>query len=624
VFGVYVHDLRDADACCGGKAVGLARLIRAGLPVPDGFVVDDRAFRQVVGAAGEPLDAIGHALAHAEQRIADAEIPDELARDVRERAATLGGLLAVRSSATIEDGARGAGAGVFASRVGVPVERVWDAIRAVWTSALAPLAAAYARERGETIAIGVIVQRFVDGERLTIYTRPPGHPERDEALVQRGSTLERRSRTPRDEEIERAIDARADGADVELVEPWIVQARPIVYTPPRTLDAPPPIVLAPLCDGRTWTWDVAHNPDPLSPAQQALVDLVERARIAPWSLRVAGGYLYTSPRDDVPAAPIEGDLAARAASIEAAIDRALGDAPPASLDDALDRYLAFYRSWAGELAPVIAAARARVPEDAVLGRASTHVERTLSAAARGELDEREVEARLGVLAPAWDVAVPTYGERPRVLHDAVARVRAAGARAETPTGSAEARLAVELADRDDLMFARAQDLVRRALLATSLGEDACWLALDDVRAELDPIVAARRAAAAREACARASRWQMPLVVGPNAREIARAPLRGVGTGPRVVGRVVRFASLATAISVGRGDVVVARAVTPALAVLVVGCAAIVSETGGLLDHGAALARELGVPCVVGCDGAWTELTDGALVTVDGDAGVVEP
>src|SRR5499427_6563106 len=90
--------------------------------------------------------------------------------------------------------------------------------------------------------------------------------------------------------------------------------------------------------------------------------------------------------------------------------------------------------------------------------------------------------------------------------------------------------------------------------------------------------------------------------------------------PRTVGRVVRFASLAAARPVSRDDVVVTRAVTPALAMLVDGCAALVSETGGLLDHGAALARELGVTCVVGCAGAWSQLIDGMLVSVDGDAG----
>jgi phosphohistidine swiveling domain-containing protein len=101
-------------------------------------------------------------------------------------------------------------------------------------------------------------------------------------------------------------------------------------------------------------------------------------------------------------------------------------------------------------------------------------------------------------------------------------------------------------------------------------------------------------------------------------------LRGVGFGPRTVGRVVRFASLAGARAAASGDVVVTRAVTPSLAMLVDGCAALVSETGGLLDHGAALARELGITCVVGCTGAWSRLDDGTAVCVDGDAGIVSP
>src|SRR5688500_14224578 len=181
-----------------------------------------------------------------------------------------------------------------------------------------------------------------------------------------------------------------------------------------------------------------------------------------------------------------------------------------------------------------------------------------------------------------------------------------------------------------MLFARAQWLVRRALLAksTELGlrdDDVFWLPLDEIALALvlDRDDAHRRAAGARAAAERASHWQMPIVVGgPPAPE--REPLRGVGTGPRVAGRVVRFASLASAIVVGPGDVVVTRAVTPALAVLVAGCAALVSESGGYLDHGAALARELGIPCVVGCRDCWTRLTNGMLVTVDGDGGTVTP
>ena len=46
---MWVHDLREADASCGGKAVGLARLIAAGIDVPPGFVISDAAFKSVVG-----------------------------------------------------------------------------------------------------------------------------------------------------------------------------------------------------------------------------------------------------------------------------------------------------------------------------------------------------------------------------------------------------------------------------------------------------------------------------------------------------------------------------------------------------------------------------------------------
>jgi phosphohistidine swiveling domain-containing protein len=181
--------------------------------------------------------------------------------------------------------------------------------------------------------------------------------------------------------------------------------------------------------------------------------------------------------------------------------------------------------------------------------------------------------------------------------------------------------------------------VRRALLdrSTALelrGDDIFWLPFDEVITlrTFDPDEAHRRASAARAAHARGAEWAMPLVVHgdhpvhepPHAASRATT-LRGVGFGPRVVGRVVRFASLASgaATPVGRGDVIVSRAITPALAMVVDGCAALVSETGGLLDHGAALARELGITCVVGCADAWTQLGDGTLVSVDGDAGLVD-
>jgi pyruvate,water dikinase len=677
---MWVHDLRDADASCGGKAVGLARLISAGLDVPPGFVIDGRAFSSIVGELRiDDTADIGHVLGEAAERIATARIPDDLADAVNARIGELGHLLAVRSSATIEDQAAGAAAGVFSSRRAVPVDEVWDAIRAVWTSALTPLAAAYARKRGkgmaqgQVVSIGVIVQEFVVGKPLVVYTRPPGHPSSPEILIQRDDHVARHSRDDLPREIEAQHAAvlalrveqvlhLPDGVDVELVqlrkqsgfdvamETSIVQARPIVHPSPRVLTPPPDAVLAPLQDGRVWTWDVAHNPDPLSVAQQGLVERVERAGIAPWSLRVVAGFLYSAPRGEPrPSLGSVDEVAKRAAELEAQLEKTLSVNTP-TLSEAIERYLAFYAIWARELSPLITAARSALPtalrtrelEHAaplLIGQRASAVEATLLAAARGDLDEDDVVRQLGCLSPAWDVAAPTFGERPGLLRDAIARAAVVLAKPREaklelpgyPRGLerdlaepiAFGRLAAELGERDDALFARAQYLVRKALIARGrelgIGDDVFWIALDETSTDRDEL--RRKASGARAAAERAARWQMPVVVGGEP-PIEATSLRGSGTGPRVSGRVVRFESLASAIAVGAGDVVVTRAMTPALAVLVAGCAALVSESGGLLDHGAALARELGVPCVVGCRDAWSQLANGMLVTVDGDAGSV--
>jgi phosphohistidine swiveling domain-containing protein len=607
---VWLHDLARADERCGGKAAGLARLIAAGLPVPPGFAIDGAAFEEVARLTIASLDDAGHALADAASRIERAELP-ELERELHERAALLGPHVIVRSSASFEDGVTGTAAGVLES-IRDPAD-VWTAVRAVWTSALTPLAVAYARERAAAIRVGVIVQQLVPGELVTIYTRPPGQPHLDEQLVQRGDALVRESRTSPSAlgllalAAEAAIGATA-GADVELVGDRVVQARPIVHPVARERQAPPAIVLAPLRDGRTWTWDVTHNPDPLSPAQAGLVARV--AGLGAYELRVCGGYLYSTPRDVAP--PATADVRASAAAILARLDAELA-AAAGTLDDVLDRYVRCYAIWA-DLAPLVAEAKSATHRP-------SSVEATLSRAARGELDLAGVLDRIGDLAPAWDVAVPSFRELPGVVAQAIERAIPIATQGESPE-----TFAADLAERDDLYFARMQQLVRRALLERSseLGleaDDIFWISLDDARTTIDRDVAHRRASAARAASARAAAWDMPFVVGGAPRSPSVA-LRGIGSGPRVIGRAVRFATLAGARFVGAGDVVVVRAVTPALAMFVGKCAAIVSETGGLLDHGAALARELGITCVVGCHDAWHEIADGAIVTVDGAAGVV--
>jgi len=51
-------------------------------------------------------------------------------------------------------------------------------------------------------------------------------------------------------------------------------------------------------------------------------------------------------------------------------------------------------------------------------------------------------------------------------------------------------------------------------------------------------------------------------------------------------------------------------------------AALVVETGGMLSHAAIVAREYGIPAVVGAKDATRVIREGQVVTVDGDTGTV--
>jgi len=74
--------------------------------------------------------------------------------------------------------------------------------------------------------------------------------------------------------------------------------------------------------------------------------------------------------------------------------------------------------------------------------------------------------------------------------------------------------------------------------------------------------------------------------------------------------------------VGAGDVLVTTVAGPALSEILGHVAGVVAELGGSTSHLAALARERGVPMVLGVQDATRRIPDGSMVAVDGVAGVV--
>ncbi|WP_157593402.1 PEP-utilizing enzyme, partial [Sedimentibacter sp. B4] len=69
-----------------------------------------------------------------------------------------------------------------------------------------------------------------------------------------------------------------------------------------------------------------------------------------------------------------------------------------------------------------------------------------------------------------------------------------------------------------------------------------------------------------------------------------------------------------------GEVLVASITTPAYTPLFAMAAGVVTDIGGVLSHGSIVAREYGIPAVLGTGGATRLIRTGDEITVDGAAG----
>jgi pyruvate,water dikinase len=188
----------------------------------------------------------------------------------------------------------------------------------------------------------------------------------------------------------------------------------------------------------------------------------------------------------------------------------------------------------------------------------------------------------------------------------------------------------ELAHRDDVFELRIEEVA--GLLEGRPGPD---------HAEIASRAAGRRWEATLDPPARLGREEPPPPVRalpPNLAHITRIvlavvasleaepgsePLTGMGIGSEPytgTARVVHDAAEAL-MTMEPGDIVVAPYTAPTYNTVLAMAGAIVTEEGGLLCHAAVIARELGLPAVIGASGAMA-IPDGATVEVDPTAGRV--
>src|SRR4051794_18978876 len=197
--------LRFADvglgdvASVGGKGASLGELLRAGIRVPQGFVVTTTAFRQAIEhldaeghivrriAALDPADAASLAGTTAEIRaiVESAPLPAEVADAVTASYAALCAEsgehdlpVAVRSSATSEDSADASFAGLQDTYLWVRgAAEVLEQVRRCWASLYSVESVTYRLRRDipeDDLAMAVVVQRMVDSRSSGVmFTRSP-------------------------------------------------------------------------------------------------------------------------------------------------------------------------------------------------------------------------------------------------------------------------------------------------------------------------------------------------------------------------------------------------------------------------------------------------------------------
>jgi pyruvate,water dikinase len=98
--------------------------------------------------------------------------------------------------------------------------------------------------------------------------------------------------------------------------------------------------------------------------------------------------------------------------------------------------------------------------------------------------------------------------------------------------------------------------------------------------------------------------------------------QGIGTSPGKVSGRARIVKDPTRIQLNSGEIIVAENTDPGWTPILSTVNGMVIEEGGLLNHCSIVARELGIPAVVGVRRATGIIPEGARITIDGGMGLV--
>ncbi|MBU1241369.1 hypothetical protein KKF84_05300 [Myxococcota bacterium] len=365
----------------------------------------------------------------------------------------------------------------------------------------------------------------------------------------------------------------------------------------------------------TWNQDVAHNPLPLSPLHQSLVNHIQRTcfpRIAVWN-----GYIYEKVCE-----PCE-----RKTKYLEDLFMEIGEAE--TLKARVDAFSRFACGYLSSSAPAHSS-HGRPGTNALLLTAH----RLMGMVREMGVDSSDLERELfemimnylGVLPMYWDIGAPLYRDHEEMVLTFVRSLLGG----DIAPGSQR----LHPGESDDMLFARALFLLREMVVAVGadLGKagfldtdhDVFFLTLDELLSTPESHcfkIPARKKLIRRQRRLRVPAQYIDGVAA--ARSVVREKRALKGT--TLVPGYAKGTSLVLHNNhrlANDTDIIVAHSLTPQDILLVANAAGLILESPSRLSHGAIIAMELGIPTVVGVNDACSRLLNGQGVELLADAGEV--
>jgi len=199
---------KNDSPIAGGKGASLGEMTQAGIAVPSGFVILSNSFERFLEETdlNVEIDSILHSVNQKEvhtlenasekikELILEAKMPKDIEKIITKEFKNLGAkYVAVRSSATAEDGKDHAWAGQLDSYLNTTEKDLLDKVKHCWASLFTPRAIFYRFEKGlhnTKISVAVVVQKMVESKISGIaFSVHPVTQDKNQLIIEAGFGL---------------------------------------------------------------------------------------------------------------------------------------------------------------------------------------------------------------------------------------------------------------------------------------------------------------------------------------------------------------------------------------------------------------------------------------------------